>query len=109
MTWTSGSAGLTFKQLMPALNGYLDTHPDVTLESILTDPPPRTGTLDVGYDGVAVLCRMVFDAGGLPAIQDLTRAGREPRQVLVAAARLLKVSEGQLDASWRRRVADLAR
>lgn len=109
MTWTGGSAGLTFTQLMPALKAYLDAHPDLTLESILTDPPPRTGTLDVGYDGVAVLCKMVFDAGGLPAIRELAGAGREPREVLAATARLLKVSEGQLDASWRRRVAALAR
>jgi hypothetical protein len=109
MTWTGGSAGLTFSQLMPALKGYLDSHPDLTLESILTDPPSRTGTLDVGYDGLAVLCKMVFDAGGLAAIRELAGAGREPREVLGAAARILRVSESQLDQLWRRRVADLAR
>lgn len=109
MTWTGGSAGLTFHQLMPALKGYLDSHPDLTLESILTDPPPRTGTLDVGYDGLAVLCKVVFEAGGLPAIRELAGAGREPREVLGAAARILRVSESQLDQLWRRRAADLAR
>src|SRR5713226_4837939 len=36
MTWTGGSAGLTFKQLMPGLKQYLDAHPEITLESILT-------------------------------------------------------------------------
>ena len=108
MTWTSGSAGLTFNQLMPALKGYLDTHPDLTLERILTDPPSRMGTLDVGYDGLAVLCKMVYDAGGLPAIRELASAGREPREVLGAAARILGVSESQLDQLWRLRVADLA-
>jgi len=109
MTWTGGSAGLTFMQLMPALNGYLTTHADLTLASILTDPPSRTGTLDVGYDGLAVLCKMVYDAGGLAAIRELAGADREPRQVLGAAARILNVSETQLDRLWRRRVADLAR
>jgi len=109
MTWTGGSAGLTFHELMPGLKGYLDAHRDLTLENILTDPPARTGTLDVGYDGIAVLCRMVYDAGGLPAIRELASAGREPRGVLGAAARLLKVSESQLDTLWRCRVADLAR
>lgn len=109
MTWTGGSAGLTFNQLMPGLKGYLDTHAELTLASTLTDPPSRTGTLDVGYDGLAVLCKMVYDAGGLPAIRELAGAGREPREVLGAAARILKVSESQLDQLWRRRVADLAR
>jgi len=109
MTWTGGSAGLTFHQLMPALKGYLDNHADLTLESILTDPPPRSGTLDVGYDGLAVLCKMVYDAGGLPAIRELASAGREPREVLGTTARILRVYENQLDHLWRRRVDDWAR
>src|SRR5207247_11306546 len=54
MTWTGGSAGLEFKALMPALKRYLDAHPELTLEGILTNPPLRTGALDVGYDGLAV-------------------------------------------------------
>ena len=109
MTWVGGSAGLDFKDLLTGLRRYLDAHPDLTLESIMTDPPPREGALDVGYDGFAVLCKMVYDAGGLPAIRQLAGAGREPRGVLGAAARLLKVSEGQLDELWRRRVGELAR
>lgn len=108
MTWTGGSAGLTFNQLMPALNGYLHAHANLTLESILSDPPSRVGTLDVGYDGLAVLCKMVYDAGGLPAIRELAAAGREPREVVGAAARILKVSQSQLENLWRRRVDDLA-
>ncbi len=109
MTWVGGSAGLDFKDLIPGLRRYLDAHPDLTLESIMTRPPPREGALDVGYDGLAVRCKMVYDAGGLPAIRQLASAGREPREVLGAATRLLRVSEGQLDELWRRRVADLAR
>jgi hypothetical protein len=66
-------------------------------------------TLDVGYDGLAVLCKMVYDAGGLPAIRGLASAGREPRAVLSTAARLLKVSQAQLDPLWRSRIADLSR
>jgi hypothetical protein len=109
MTWTGGSAGLDFKELMPGLNRYLDTHPELTLESILTDPPARSGALDVGYDGLAVLCKMVYEAGGLAAIRSLAGAGREPRAVVTTAARLLNIPEAQLDRRWRDRIADLAR
>ena len=109
MTWVGGSAGLGFKALMPGLKQYVDARPDLTLESILTDPPPRSGTVDVGYDGLAVLCKMVFDVAGLPAIRSLASAGREPRAVLSTAARLLNVSEVQLDRMWRDRIANLAR
>ena len=108
MTWTGGSAGLDFRDLLPGLKRYLDAHPDLTLASIMTDPPPREGTLDVGYDGLAVLCKMVYEAGGLAAIRSLANAGTEPDLVLNTAARLLGVSPAELDARWRNRIAALA-
>jgi hypothetical protein len=109
MTWTGGSAGLDFRELMPGLNHYLDAHPDLTLESILTNPPSRSGTLDVGYDGLAVLCKMIYDVGGLEGIRSLASAGREPGAVLGTAARLLNIPAAQLDRLWRDRIADLSR
>jgi len=109
MTWTGGSAGLDFKDLMPGLKHYLDAHPDLMLESVLADPPPRTGSLDVGYDGLAVLCKMVYDVGGVAGIRSLASAGREPRAVLDTAARLLHVPPAQLDRVWRERIAALSR
>ena len=109
MTWTGGSAGLDFQDLLPGLKQYLDTHVDLTLERILADPPPRKGSLDVGYDGLAVLCKMVYDVGGVPGIRSLASAGREPRAVLDTAARLLRVPLAQLDRVWRERIAALSR
>ena len=108
MTWTGGSAGLEFKDLIPNLRRYLDAHPDLTLESIMTKPPLREGTLDVGYDGFAVLCKMVFDAGGVAAIRSLADAGTEPRPVLRTAAQLLNISMADLDGLWRDRIAALS-
>src|SRR5256885_13886293 len=107
MTWTGGSAGLEFKNLMPALKRYLDAHPDVTLESIMTNPPPREGTLDLGYDGLAVLCEMVHRAGGLAAVRELANAGGEPRLGLGTAARPLRGTPVEVEALWRRRIAGL--
>ena len=107
MTWVGGSAGLDFKDLLPRLRRYLDAHPDLTLESIITNPPPREGALDVGYDGFAVLCKMVYDAGGVAAIRSLANAGREPRVVLSTAAQLLSVPPAKLDGLWRGRIAAL--
>jgi hypothetical protein len=109
MTWVGGSAGLDFPDLMPGLEQYLDAHADLTLESILTNPPLRTGSLDVGYDGFAVLCKMVYDVGGLAGIRSLASAGREPSAILGTAARLLNVPLARLDRVWRDRVAALSR
>ncbi len=109
ITWIGGSAGLDFKDLMPGLKRYLDAHPDLSLEGILTNPPPREGTLDVGYDSFAVLCKMVYDAGGLAGIRSFASAGREPHAVLSAAARVLSVSAAQVDRLWRDGVAASSR
>ncbi len=100
MTWVGGSAGLSFSDLMPPLNAYLDANPDVTLQGILTSPPVRQGTLDVGYAGIAVLCKMVHDAGGVAAIRSLLDAGREADQVLDTAANLLSLPRSQLESPW---------
>jgi hypothetical protein len=109
MTWVGGSAGLDFKELLPGLKRYLDAHPNLTLEGILTDPPLRSGSLDVGYDGVAVLCEMIHEARGLAGIRTLASAGREPRAVLSSAAGLLGVPPAKLDSLWRQRIAVLSR
>ena len=108
MTWTGSSAGRAYGDLLPGLAAYLDAHTDLTLDRIMTDPPPRDGTLDVGLDGFAVLGDMIYRAGGLAALRDWLQAGRTPEAVLGAAARLLRVPTNQLDGLWRRRVAALA-
>ena len=104
MTWTGGSAGLDFPDLLPGLRQYVRTHPDLTLQEVMTAPPPREGTLDVGYDGVGVLCAMVYDEGGLTAIRELANAGLQVTEALATAARLLGVSRDDLDRLWRSRV-----
>ncbi|HEX9728081.1 MAG TPA: hypothetical protein VGA37_06230 [Gemmatimonadales bacterium] len=108
MTWTGGSAGLDYRDLLPGLKTYINAHPDLTLKSILTNPPPRIGTLDVAYDTFATLCHMIYQEGGLAALRAWLNAGREPDIVLSAAARLLEVPAGQLDTVWRRRLATLS-
>jgi hypothetical protein len=104
MTWTGGSAGLAFADLLPGLQVYLREHPDLGLEALLDNPPPRQGTLDVGYGGLAVLCAMVDEKGGPAAIRELVAAGRQPTEVLRVAARLLGVPRDSLDRVWRTRV-----
>jgi hypothetical protein len=104
MTWTGGSAGLDFAHLLPGLKAYVQAHPQLTLEAALATPPAREGSLDVRYDGAAVLCAMLYEKGGLAAIRELASAGRDLNDVLRTAARLLRIPREQLNESWRRRV-----
>ncbi len=102
MTWTGGSAGFDYAELLPSLARYLADHPELTLENLLENPPPRLGSLDVGYDGLAVLCKVVFDRRGLPGLRALLSAGRDPGAVVGAAARALGVSKAELNSMWRK-------
>ena len=102
MTWTGGSVGLDYAALLPALAQYLSAHPELTLESLLQNPPLRMGSLDVGYSGLAVLCKMTFSHSGLPGLRALLAAGRDPSAVANAAAHVLGVSPSQLNSSWRK-------
>ena len=109
MTWAGGSAGLDFEDLLPGLAAYVVAHPGLTLRGIMEAPPPRVGTLDVGYDGVAVLCDMIAGAGGVAAVREWLQSGTAPDSVLGAAARLLHLRAEQLDRAWRRRVESAGR
>lgn len=100
-TWVGGSEGLPFPELVPGLRQYVESHPDLTIRSVLSDPPTRQGSLDVGYDGLAVLCQMVYEKGGIPAIRELATAGVAPDSVLSVAARMLSIRPSDLDAAWR--------
>lgn len=102
MTWTGGSAGLDYADLLPGLAQYLSDHPELTLQSLLENPPPRVGSLDVGYDGLAVLCKLLFDRAGLPGLRALLSAGREPSTIVRTAAQALGVSPAELDSMWRK-------
>ena len=104
MTWTGGSAGVGFAQLLPPLKSYLQAHPELTLDAAMTTPPPREGTLDVLYDGAAVLCAMVYEKAGVVGIRELVSAGQDARDALQTAARLLGVPREDLDRRWRDRV-----
>jgi hypothetical protein len=102
MTWTGGSAGQRYDELVPRLSQYLLEHPDLTVEKVLRDPPKRIGSLDIGYVGPAVLCKMAFDRGGLVSLRALLSAGRDPKTILSAAAQLLGVSSAKLNSLWRK-------
>jgi hypothetical protein len=102
MTWTGGSAGLDYAELLPGLARYLSDHPALTLQSLLENPPPRVGSLDVGYDGLAVLCKLVFDRSGLPGLRALLAAGRDPSTIVATAAQALGIPPAELDSRWRR-------
>lgn len=101
MTWTGGSAGLDYPDLLPALAHYLSDRPDLSLQVVLENPPQRRGTLDVGYSGIAVLCKMVFDGAGLPGLRALCSAGNDPGVIVNTAAQMLGVSPAKLDKMWR--------
>ncbi len=101
MTWAGGSAGLDYPELLPGLARYLSEHRELTLRSLLENPPPRVGSLDVGYDGLAVLCKMVFDRSGLPGLRALLSAGTDPSTIVTTAAQALGIPPAALDSLWR--------
>jgi len=101
-TWVGGMEGIFYPKLLPAIRRYLEAHPEVTLDSVLQNPPQRQGTLDVGYVGAAALCALVHAAGGVPAVRQLASAGPSADSVIAVAARLVGVAPGGLDARWRR-------
>jgi hypothetical protein len=101
MTWTGGRAGRDLRGLLPGLATYLEGHPELTLDTVLLHPPLREGSLDVGYDGAAALCAILFERGGNAAVRDWLSVGNDPAASLTSAARILGVPRSSLDSQWR--------
>ena len=100
MTWTGGSGGRDFEELVPDLARYLTAHPELSLQGLLEDPPPRRQGLDVGYVGLGVLCRLVFERAGLSGLRTLLAAGRDPEAIVSTTARVLGISPVELGDMW---------
>lgn len=96
--------GLDYAELLPGLAQYLSDHPELTLQRLLENPPPRAGSLHVGYDGLAVLCKMIFDRSGLPGLRALLSAGRDTGAIVNTAAKALDIPPTELDSLWRRQI-----
>jgi hypothetical protein len=109
MTWTGGSAGLSYSQLLPGLAGYISAHAKLSLEKVMTDPPPRIGTLDVGYGGLAVLCDLIHRSRGLAGLRAVLQAGTTPVEVLDAAAHQFGTSPASVDSLWRATILKYSR
>jgi hypothetical protein len=86
-TWLGGTEGSDFRSGVRNLANYLAAHPASSLDSIMASVSiPQA----VRYTGGAVLCAMLFDAGGTEAIKGFLRAGpghSQPRACLVQALR----------------------
>lgn len=70
----------------------------------MENPPQRVGTLDVGYDVFAVIVAMADARGGITAVRELVKGGPTPADAMRTVARVLGVSETQVDELWQRRV-----
>lgn len=102
MTWTGGSAGRDFEDLLPGLTRYLTDHPELSLQGLLEAPPLRRQGLDVGYAGLAVLCKLVFEREGLSGLRALLASGKDPERIVTTVAHRLGVSPSELNELWRR-------
>ena len=101
--WLGGTEGADFRGSVGALAQYLAAHPSVTLDSVLDSPSiPQA----VRYTTGAVLCDMVFDAGGTAEIKQFLETDQTAiRDVLDV---LLREPWPTITDEWRTAVDRLA-
>jgi hypothetical protein len=70
-TWLGGTAGDDYATSVRRLAEYLDANPTITLDSIITSSAiPQSAR----YTGIAVVCEMLWKAGGTRAITEFLLA-----------------------------------
>lgn len=70
-TWTGGTSGMKPREAMLALNEFLERHPSVTLDSLLsgTHSSPQL------YAGAAAVVAMIYEVRGVDGVRSLFGAG----------------------------------
>ena len=97
-SWLGGSLGMDYTHMMRAYAEYLRAHPTVGLETVLGD-----NDVDVGWRPAgALLCAMVFERGGVPAVKQLLASGRTNDALRQEVGRLLGADWAAVAAAWRR-------
>jgi hypothetical protein len=97
-TWLGGTLGLSATQTRQQYAVYLRAHPDVTLDSILTQ------TYERGFRpaGAAVL-DMLYTRGGVRAVKAALAGGFTDAALKVALQRELGRSWNDIQSDWRQR------
>ena len=89
-TWLGGTSGMDFATARRGLATYLGEHPAITLDSIISGVNSGSLPLVVTYPTGAVLCKLVYEEAGMPALKDFLAA----TDVKEALIRLLGRSVG---------------
>jgi hypothetical protein len=100
-TWLGGSMDHDFPSLMYHYAEYLQTHPAVTLDSVVAATDPDRGL----RPGAAMLFAMVHAHGGIPAVKALFAApGRTLPEIQTALTKILGVSWSDVQQSWMKNI-----
>lgn len=103
-TWLGGTIGLSFQESLNGLGDYLREHPTTTIDSLIDSGGPQTQL----YRGGALLCAMVFERGGTPAIKSLFDAGTTT-EFRNAVSRIMQRPWNDVAIEWRKRALNTAR
>ena len=96
-TWLGGTLGMDASATRRAYAEFLRKHPDVTLETILNH------SSDQGFRPAgAVLCQMVFERGGIPAVKALLASGISDADLQAGLQRLLGKTWPDIQVEWRK-------
>ncbi len=103
-TWLGGTTGMDFRAAARGLAVYLQEHPAVDLDSILTGRYP----VQQFYPAGAVFVKLVYDHGGTEALKALFDCGPTVQDLRMGVERLLDRPWPSIAAEWRQLVLSFA-
>jgi hypothetical protein len=103
-TWFGGSLGKSFPQVMRDYAAFLNAHPTITLDSVLTVKDHDLGTRPAG----AALVEMTSQHGGIAALKALMASGRTTAQLRAGLEKALGMPWTEIGQAWRAHVLGYA-
>lgn len=98
-TWLGGTTGMDFPTAARLFAGFLQTHPGVTLDSIMIGSYSATEL----YPAAGVFIAMAFDHGGVDAIKALYDTGYQMEEFRKASESVFGCTWVDIAAEWRAR------
>ena len=99
-SWFGGSIGLRYEQMIRHYAAFLADRPQITLDSVLANPPVDLGERPAG----AMLVAMVAQHAGVAGLKALVDAGPASEDLRTTVSRLLGVPWQMVEAEWKRRI-----
>jgi hypothetical protein len=96
-TWAGGTQGTSFEDTWKSYSDFLRSHPEITLDAVLSPGAEDNGVYPAG----AILVQMAYDGSGVEGVKRLMKAGRSDEELRRTLSEVFARPWSEVMSLWR--------